>query len=113
MVVHPPPPVSAEYAAARDAMLAEIATWAVQQDGSVLVLGDVNCTPWSPVFRKLLQAGNLRDTRRGVGNAATWPSGFGRFGIPLDHALVRAATSHRRVLAPIGSDHLPIALDVH
>lgn len=87
-----------------------------------LVIGDLNCTPWSPYFRKLLADGALKDSGAGQGLAPTWPNTAaltygllpGNFGtgavLPIDHCLVSRDLTvlERRVLSPVGSDHLPI-----
>jgi len=79
-------------------------------EGEVLVLGDLNTTPWASSFRSLLETAELRDSRRGFGNQATWPVGLTGLKLPLDHALVSAGIDvvERRLGPEIGSDHLPL-----
>ena len=78
------------------------------------MIGDFNATPWSAVFQDLTSGGAWRDSRRGLGYQASWPSELGTLGIPIDHALV---TPEIRVLQrstfPIpGSDHRGLWLEL-
>ncbi|MFO0749262.1 MAG: endonuclease/exonuclease/phosphatase family protein [Myxococcota bacterium] len=111
VATHPMPPVGASAAARRDAQLAAVADLARRSGPLVVVVGDLNATPWSSAFRDLEDAG-LADTRAGFGLQATWPAGFAPMAIPIDHCLVGAGlgASGREVLDDIGSDHYPIAV---
>ena len=113
VLAHPPPPISGEYAAVRNAMLMELAGRAARDPRTVLV-GDLNCTPWAAPFRRLLRDGGLSDSRAGIGSHASWPTPLGAFGIPIDHALVgpAVAVSERRLGESIGSDHRPLVIGV-
>jgi endonuclease/exonuclease/phosphatase (EEP) superfamily protein YafD len=78
---------------------------------SVLVMGDLNCSPWSPLFEELLVRAGLESTRKGFGIKPTWPSNMPPFLIPIDHVL--ATKEHFQVIdvrvGPyIGSDHYPL-----
>jgi endonuclease/exonuclease/phosphatase (EEP) superfamily protein YafD len=76
----------------------------------VLVVGDLNTTPWCAWF-KVLKAQRLRDSAEGFGIQGTWPTRLPFFmRIPLDHILISPEIQilERRVLQDIGSDHLPI-----
>lgn len=114
VVAHPPPPISAAHAEARDAILVEVAA-RVAGDPRAVVVGDLNCTPWVAPFRRLLRDGALRDSRIGQGNQASWPTRLGPLGIPIDHALVGPAVGigGRRLGPSIGSDHRPLLIGLH
>lgn len=111
---HPLPPGSAAYARLRNEQLDAIAATVRNLDGPVVVLGDLNVTPWSPYFRRLLRESGLTDSSRGRGLAGSWPAGlpFGR--ILLDHGLVSASiqVADRRLGPPVGGDHLPLTLEL-
>jgi endonuclease/exonuclease/phosphatase (EEP) superfamily protein YafD len=111
--VHPPPPVSAGLSGMRDGMLRAISKWAAEQEGPVLVVGDLNATPWSVVMREILDEGPLRSTQR-FGLQATWPSVLGPLGVPIDHALVAGPLEPvMRTIAPaFGSDHRMLVVDL-
>lgn len=110
---HPLPPVSAAYSGYRDRHLRALAELAARTAGPVVVLGDLNVTPWSPHFRDLLVRGRLRDSRQGFGIHATWPQHLPWLRIPIDHALVSSEVviTDRRVGREVGSDHLPIVVE--
>jgi endonuclease/exonuclease/phosphatase (EEP) superfamily protein YafD len=80
----------------------------------VVLAGDLNSTGWSPRFTDLLADARLRDSRQGFGVQASWPTQFMLLGIPIDHCLVSPEIQvlDRRVGGPVGSDHLPIVIDV-
>ncbi len=78
-------------------------------------MGDLNTSPWSPIFRKMLKKGQLKDTRAYRGYYATWPSLLESLGIPIDHALIndKVQLVHRCVLNEgNGSDHRPIMIEI-
>jgi len=83
--------------------------------GRAVVAGDLNATPWSPIFHRVLDLGRLRDSREGFGLHRTWPSGIhALLRIPIDHVLVgEGVTVLRREVGPhIGSDHRPVIVDL-
>jgi endonuclease/exonuclease/phosphatase (EEP) superfamily protein YafD len=84
--------------------------------GPVLVLADLNATPWQPQFRRLV-SGRLHDAADvlGRGLRPTWPSWTPLPLLPADHALVAGAGVTGLDLLPVqGSDHraLCVALAV-
>ncbi len=108
LATHPLPPGDAGNLLLRDLHLKAIAKWASASPSPVIVLGDLNCTPWAPAFRTLLREGNLIDTARGL--SSTWPVTPWWLRIPLDHCLVSptfTVTDHR-IGPDIGSDHFPV-----
>jgi endonuclease/exonuclease/phosphatase (EEP) superfamily protein YafD len=80
----------------------------------LIVMGDMNITPFSPHFQQLLVDGKLRSAAEGFGWQTTWPSFFPGAGIQIDHALVnsRVSVEHFTRGASTGSDHLPIVADL-
>lgn len=110
LATHPLPPGDANNLLLRDLHLAAIAEWSSASPAPVIVLGDLNCTPWSPAFRALLRDGNLLDTGRGLN--PTWPVTPWWLRIPLDHCIVSPtlAVSDHRIGPDIGSDHFPVVV---
>ena len=110
---HPPPPRSPKEARCRDAQLRQVAEFAAKQPGKVILMGDLNNTSWSPVFRDLLRISRLRDSRLGFGLQASWPATNPFLRVPIDHLLVSPGIAvHNRRLGPtIGSDHFPVLMD--
>jgi endonuclease/exonuclease/phosphatase (EEP) superfamily protein YafD len=111
---HPLPPSHRENARFRDDQLRAVAAHMAGLPGPRMLVGDLNATPWSPVFRGLLAASGLVDTRCGHGWQPTWPAGMPLLWIPLDHALIsdELAVWERRVGPGVGSDHYPVVLGV-
>jgi endonuclease/exonuclease/phosphatase (EEP) superfamily protein YafD len=113
LAVHPSWPMSAQCTRLRDAQLAMIGDYARARDGPLLVLGDLNISPFSPVLRRLLAGGRLRSAAQGFGWQPTWPIFLPPAGIQIDHALVSPeirVVDFRRGKA-VGSDHWPIIID--
>lgn len=110
---HPWPPVSATLAEGRNEQLRALASQVRQSQPPVLVLGDLNISPWSPWFARLLTDSGLRDSRRGRGIQPSWPAGWWPLWIPIDHALFSEGIHirHREIGLAIGSDHYPVVVD--
>lgn len=69
---------------------------------------------WSTPFRDLVARSGLCDSRAGFGIAASFPSTMAVVRIPIDHALVSCTIGvrARRVERHVGSDHLPVVIDL-
>jgi len=75
----------------------------------VVVLGDFNCTPFSPWFQRMQEKGHLRDSALGFGIHSTWVSCG--IGLPIDHVLISSGwevVDHRVHEDRMGSDHHPV-----
>jgi endonuclease/exonuclease/phosphatase (EEP) superfamily protein YafD len=113
--IHPPPPLDGRIAAERDAALQALpALIAGRGTDRTVLLGDFNCTPWSPLFRDLLAATGLRDSAQGFDFKPTWASRWLPFGIKIDHILVGRAigVAGHQVGGDVGSDHFPVVVDI-
>jgi endonuclease/exonuclease/phosphatase (EEP) superfamily protein YafD len=113
IATHPVPPVGARASQRRNRALAELGDLVVGTPGPVMVLGDLNATPWSAPFRSLLRASGLRDASRGYGVNATWPDSLPPLRIPIDQCLHSADI---RILSEavgraVGSDHRPLIVE--
>jgi endonuclease/exonuclease/phosphatase (EEP) superfamily protein YafD len=104
---HPVSPRDAGRAARRDAMLEWVARWANDREAEVVVVGDLNATPWSRSFRGMITTGGLTDSQRMHGMQPSWPARARAVGLPIDHVLVSAGlVAVERELGPaFGSDH--------
>ncbi len=113
VATHPLPPYGAEYSALRNEQLERLAE-AVDSSRPVVLIGDLNTTPWNHHFRRLLERSGLRDSARGQGPQLTWPSFFLPMRIPIDHILHSPSVTvlRRRIGPDVGSDHLPVVADV-
>jgi endonuclease/exonuclease/phosphatase (EEP) superfamily protein YafD len=111
---HPLAPTGARRAMLRDAQIRFAAEWAEGRDGAVIVVGDLNATPWSWPFGLLTEAG-LRNSQLGFGLQASFPArSMFVFRVPIDHLLHSDDLMVRdRYLGPaLGSDHFPLIVDL-
>jgi endonuclease/exonuclease/phosphatase (EEP) superfamily protein YafD len=113
LYTHPWPPSKAKWAAEQKQQLTAVAECVAAEPGPKLVLGDLNATPWSHLFRKLEHDSGLRDTERDGGIAFTWPAPL-PIRIPIDHCLISKELHvlSRRAGRATGSDHLPLVLEL-
>jgi endonuclease/exonuclease/phosphatase (EEP) superfamily protein YafD len=110
---HPVPPASPDGAELRNGQLERVATFVNSLPEPRMILGDLNVTPWSPYFRKLLAATGMKDSGKGRGIQTTWPAHVFVLRIPIDHCLVSSAIRilDRRTGPNVGSDHYPLIVD--
>jgi len=110
---HPLPPIGPELARDRNEQLTKLAEVARSTPQPLLLLGDLNISPWSPFFERLLADSGLRDSGDGRGIQPTWPVRWPPLWIPIDHALHSAGIRVlRRATGPdLGSDHYPVIVD--
>lgn len=87
---------------------------AASSDGAVLMMGDLNATPWSPIFGQVEEIGGLRDSARGFPLSATWVSRSPLIGLQIDHVLLgsRLQVNGRHIGQDLGSDHFPVLTDI-
>ncbi|MHB0955842.1 MAG: endonuclease/exonuclease/phosphatase family protein [Pirellulaceae bacterium] len=110
---HPLPPINHQYAAFRNGQLEAVAEYLATVTGPKILLGDLNTSPWSYYFGRLLKMTTLRDSSRGLGIAPTWPTNQIWLRIPIDFCLVsqEIIIVDKHVGADIGSDHFPLIVD--
>lgn len=112
---HPLSPSTEARARLRDAQLGFARDWSAESGGRRIVAGDLNATPWSLPFRRLLRDGNLHNSQRGYGLELTFPSGSSPLvQVPIDHVLYSDGFQviDRRLGPPLGSDHLPVVVEL-
>ena len=112
--VHPLAPYTYNEMLQRNSQLANFAERFGQNRRSTIIAGDFNTSGWSPCFGQVMRATGTRDTRCGFGVSATFPARYWPVMIPIDHCLVSQdiGVVDRRVGPSIGSDHLPIIVDL-
>jgi endonuclease/exonuclease/phosphatase (EEP) superfamily protein YafD len=103
-------PLTPALAAARDEALQGAAQLASAADLPVVLLGDLNVTPDSPAFDRLIELGGLRDVMRDRGWHPTWLANVWPLALRIDHVLVSSGlcVEHAEVGPPLGSDHRPV-----
>jgi endonuclease/exonuclease/phosphatase (EEP) superfamily protein YafD len=111
---HPPSPTTGDRARERDDLLSAAGDWVAGRAEPVLVVGDLNATPFSTAHRALRRAGDLVDSLRGRGLQPTWPVGWGPLMIPIDHALhtEELAVVERRTGPAYESAHRPLFVTI-
>ena len=112
LAVHPEAPINPSWAKGRNAQFEEIARLTHTSNVPLIVMGDFNCTPWSPYFTKLLNESGLVDARLGFGLVPTWQAHNPLFWLPIDHALVSPElhVQNFKTTPAIDSDHFGIEL---
>ena len=83
----------------------------VEKEGNpLIILGDLNCTIFSPNFNLLKEGTSLRDACLGFGLRYTWSNLWKIFKIQIDHILVSDGISVLEIDKGknIGSDHFPL-----
>lgn len=111
---HPLPPGSPAQAQARNEQFRQIAALVREQTLPVVVLGDLNTTPWSPFFADLLRESGLRASLPARGLRGSWPAWLPVGKILLDHCLVSpgVAVREHRLGPRLGGDHLAVVIEL-
>jgi len=86
-------------------------TEATSRTKPAILVGDLNCSAWSPYMRDFLEKAAMRDSSLGLGISPTWPADVLAL-IPIDHCLISKdfIVSKREVGPGYGSDHLPLSV---
>jgi len=106
----------------RDTMLATAAAAVRRRTAEghrVVLMGDLNTTPWSASFRRVLDDSVLLDSATRPAERPRWPrptwfSYWPGIGLPIDHILLSPGWRiHERRLGPFfGSDHRPLVIEL-
>lgn len=80
--LHPPPPITAELAQSRTRYLMQIAD-KISLENKVLAIGDLNSSPFSPLFRQFTQRANVSP------QTPAWLPTWKLLGLNIDHVLTR------------------------
>ena len=113
LATHPFPPAGKAYSGLRNDQLAELPRWVRRAASPVVLLGDLNTTPWNYTFKRLLREAGLSNSAQGYGVCPTWPSHNPLLLIPLDYCLYTPGIEivSRQTGPRVGSDHFPIIID--
>jgi len=112
---HPVPPTNPSAFKMRNDQMTFVNGLVRKQEAEAIVVGDMNCTSFSPNFSLLTEGTTLRDTRAGFGACTSWEATIPFIAITIDHALVTDGirVKHRGVGPYIGSDHFPLELTIY
>ena len=123
LVTHPLPPMRQSPFASRNHQIDQAARWArqaQQSPGEVIVVGDFNATPWSPILRRFRRTSGLNRAAT-MGPAVTWSAARSKTawlrqasGLTIDHVWLspRVSLMGYRVGPALGSDHRPLMVEV-
>jgi endonuclease/exonuclease/phosphatase (EEP) superfamily protein YafD len=111
--IHATWPMGRRRSGLRNQQLRFLGELARAHPGPLIIMGDLNVSPFSSHFQAFLAAGDLKSAAQGYGWQPTWPTFLTPAGIQIDHALTNAAVAvtHFRRGASVGSDHLPIIIE--
>ena len=110
--LHTLPPIGGALAARRNAQLEGARKWLDAQAGPAVLIGDLNLTMYSPVYRRLVRGAGVRNARAGWGPLGTWPAWVPVMRLPLDQCLVKGiGISECRTVHIPGSDHLGLVVE--
>jgi endonuclease/exonuclease/phosphatase (EEP) superfamily protein YafD len=117
-VTHPLPPIGAQRFSRRNSHLHQLASRVADyrqrhRDIPVIIIGDLNVTPWSPIFADFAATAGVRRAVHGNGLTPTWYA-LPNFtcGLALDHGLIceRLDCVSQVVSEHFGSDHRAVTL---
>ena len=110
ITAHTLPPKSKAHAKSRNAQLKTLATIARIENEALLLIGDLNITPFSNYFEEFKKHSGLIDTSDKFGIQATWPSFMRLLGIQVDHVLYsdNVEVTEKSIGPRVGSDHYPV-----
>lgn len=113
IATHPLPPGGGSYSRWRNEQLDKIPDYVGKTDLPVLLLGDLNVTPWNHHFKQLLRRTGLKDSSQGRGVQPTWPTQNLLLRIPIDHCLHSSEIKvvEKEIGPHVGSDHYPVIVD--
>lgn len=128
VVLHPRPPVKPAWYQRHRSHFARLEKELANEHSPLIVVGDLNTSPWSATFQHFLKTSGLRDSQQGFGIQPSWPTYIPKLNmplrlfnmtmpatmIPIDHVLVSKnwSVQNRRTGPEIGSDHLPVIVDL-
>jgi endonuclease/exonuclease/phosphatase (EEP) superfamily protein YafD len=111
---HPDPPHNFDAVLQRNDQLKKLAELIITMPTPLVLAGDLNTSSFNPVYKRLVEDTGLRDSRRGFGVQASWPTSWALMRTTIDHVLIspRVRVIDRRVGPYIGSDHFPVVIDL-
>jgi endonuclease/exonuclease/phosphatase (EEP) superfamily protein YafD len=107
-LMHPAPPLR-DLAVEHAAQLADFGRRLAATPGPVVVIGDLNSTPWSASYRRFRREAELEAAYPTALGPASWPSASPVALLPIDHVLARGFDVVSGARGPdLGSDHYPL-----
>lgn len=113
--IHTTPPFKQVIFNNRNNQLKTLAKWAKEDNTPSIVIGDLNITVFSPIFQQFENDSSLISSRKWHGLNPSWPSFLHSFlRVPIDYILHSKdfETVNIKILEDIGSDHLPVVVEL-
>lgn len=112
-ILHAPPPVGAELFYLRNMTTRRVSSFLRERDENMIVMGDLNATPFSKPYRQFTRESNFRDALHGFGLLRTWSAFNPLARMTIDHIFYRGKLKviDFRRLDAVGSDHFPVVVD--
>ncbi len=112
--VHTPPPGGKVNFDHRTEIFDQTASFLNSMPEPKILIGDLNTSMWSPYYKRLVNKIGLKNVREGFGVVPSWPTFLPPLGIPIDQCLVSHSiqVANVRTGNDIGSDHLPLIVDL-
>lgn len=120
LILHPRPPVKPDWYLRHKNHFLKLEKDFSGYGQNVIVVGDLNTSPWSATFKRFIQRTGLRDSQSGFGLQPSWSAYFRRLNlyspvpmIPIDHVLASPdfRVVDRRIGPDVSSDHRPVIVD--
>ncbi|HVE70959.1 MAG TPA: endonuclease/exonuclease/phosphatase family protein [Thermoanaerobaculia bacterium] len=110
----PPEPLHDQDSAARDAELVIVGKHVAEEEGPIIVAGDLNDVAWSDTSELFVRLSGLLDPRAGRGLYNSFNAHHRLFRYPLDHVFHSKHFKLVRIerLPDVGSDHFPILIEL-
>lgn len=116
-VMHPKTPLYPKNRHIRNAEFEQVGKDAAETTGPIVIAADLNCTPFSPAFQKMVGMAGLRFVSSSLIPKPTWPAPFiiEPLQIRIDHVLISddLVPAELKRLNPMGSDHYPLTVRLH
>lgn len=112
VAVHPQAPSDPKAWEWRNRTYRDLAKYIREQQGPLILMGDMNSTQWSPFFTQFEEASGLHQPNVRWLPRRTWPAGMPLLWVPIDHFLVSndIIPVAEWTGPPCGSDHYPIVM---
>ncbi len=113
--IHPLAPFPDDQTERRQYQFEFASLWAAGRQGPKVIVGDFNASPWSYSFRRLRMETGLRNSQAGFGLELSYPADANPLlQLSIDHLLHSSDLEvvDRRLGPSLGSDHLPLVVDL-
>lgn len=114
IATHPYPPANFDQFRMRISQFNSLRTIINKSTVPVILIGDLNTAPTSPVFQLLTSDTSMKNAADGFGIQRSWPTYFPPLSLHLDHCLVSNSLEVVSYATGenIGSDHLPVIVEL-